>query len=52
VEAEVRFEDEAARAAFLSEYVATLKTLLAKHGHSVGAPFRVAFAAYPKTEEE
>ncbi len=52
VEAEVRFPDEAARAAFMAEYVDALKALLARHGSSKGARFRVAMAAYPEREEE
>jgi DNA-binding transcriptional ArsR family regulator len=55
VEAEVRFADEAARAAFLREYVESLKALLAKHGSdgsAEGEVFRVAFAAYPEAPEE
>ena len=51
VDAEVRFPDEAARAAFLAEYVESLKSLLAKHGGSEGRLFRVALAAYPTPEE-
>ncbi len=49
--AEVRFADEAARAAFLSEYVDTLRALLAKHGESEGERFRIAFAVYPELED-
>jgi hypothetical protein len=52
VQAEVRFPDEAARAAFMAEYVDTLKSLLAKHGQAEGERFRVALAAYPELEEE
>jgi DNA-binding transcriptional ArsR family regulator len=52
VEAEVRFPDEAARAAFMAEYVGTLKSLLAKHGRDAGGRFRIALAAYPELEEE
>jgi DNA-binding transcriptional ArsR family regulator len=52
VEAEVRFPDEAARSAFMAEYVDTLKSLLSKHGRSDGERFRVAMAAYPETKEE
>jgi DNA-binding transcriptional ArsR family regulator len=52
VEAEVRFPDDAARASFMAEYVATLESLLAKYGHGEGARFRVALAAYPELEED
>jgi DNA-binding transcriptional ArsR family regulator len=51
VQAEVRFPDEQARAAFLAEYVETLKALLTRHGGAQGQPFRVALAAYPDPEE-
>ncbi len=52
VEAEVRFADEAARTAFMAEYVDTVKSLLAKYGHGEGPRFRVVLAAYPELEEE
>ena len=52
VEAEVRFPDAAARAAFMADYVRTLESLLAKHGDAKGEPFRVALAAYPQMEDE
>jgi len=51
VEAEVRFRDEAARAAFMKDYVDSLKALLARHGDAEGQPFHVAMAAYPESEE-
>jgi DNA-binding transcriptional ArsR family regulator len=51
-EAEVRFADEAARAAFMVDLVETLKSLFAKHGAAKGELFRVAFVAYPDLEEE
>jgi hypothetical protein len=47
----VRFTDEAARAAFMTEYVAALRSLLAKHGAAEGARYRVVMAAYPEQEE-
>jgi len=57
VEAELRLPDEAARAAFMTEFVEIAKSLLAKHGQKQGQRFRVALAAYPEwaketTEEE
>ncbi len=52
VEAELRLPDEAARAAFMTEFVETTKSLLAKHGQEQGQRFRVALAAYPELEEE
>jgi DNA-binding transcriptional ArsR family regulator len=52
VEAELRLPDEAARAAFMTELVDSLKSLLAKHGRKEGQSFRVALAAYPELEEE
>ena len=51
VEAEVRFVDAEARAAFMADYVETLKKLLVKHGNSEGDAYRVALAAYPEPEE-
>ena len=52
VEAEVRFENEDARAAFLREYVSTLGPLLAKYGASDGDAYRVALAVYPDPDVE
>jgi DNA-binding transcriptional ArsR family regulator len=51
VEAEVRFADEAARTAFMQDYLAALGPLLKKHGSSNGTPYRLAVAVYPDTEE-
>ncbi len=51
VEADVRFPNEESRAAFMTEYVDTVKTLLAKYGDSDGELFRVALAAYPEMEQ-
>lgn len=48
VEAEVGFPDAEARAAFLDEYLAAVKPLLARHGARRGGErFRVALAVYP-----
>lgn len=47
VDVEVRFADEAARAAFLADTVEMLTTLLEKHGSADGDPYRVALAAWP-----
>jgi DNA-binding transcriptional ArsR family regulator len=47
VEAEVRFADEDARAAFLEEYLAAIKPLLKKYGSRRGDQYRVALAVYP-----
>ncbi len=51
VDAAVRFRDEAARAAFLEEYLEALKPLLKKYGARHGDEFRVALAVYPKGGE-
>ncbi|HMK11566.1 MAG TPA: helix-turn-helix domain-containing protein [Acidimicrobiales bacterium] len=51
VEADVRFADEAARSAFMTEYLAVLGPLLKKHGAKRGLRHRVAMAVYPDTEE-
>ncbi len=47
VEADVRFASEAARSAFLDEYLAAVGPLLRKHGSQHGEPYRVALAVYP-----
>jgi DNA-binding transcriptional ArsR family regulator len=52
VAAEVRFPDEAARAAFMRDYLEMLGPLLKKHGARRGVPYRVVCAAYPALEEE
>lgn len=52
VEADVRFPDAEARAAFVAEYVRSIEALLTKHGAGHGDRFRVALAAYPQLEEE
>jgi hypothetical protein len=52
VEAEVRFADEATRAAFLDEYLAAVKPLLQKYGRRQGDAYRVALAAYPDREDD
>ncbi|HET6529201.1 MAG TPA: helix-turn-helix domain-containing protein [Actinoplanes sp.] len=51
VEAEVRFADEAQRAAFLSEYVAAVGPLLKKYGVAGGDPYRVVLAVHPDPKE-
>jgi DNA-binding transcriptional ArsR family regulator len=51
VEAEVRFADEATRAAFLDEYLAAIGPLLQKYGRRQGDAYRVALAAYPDRED-
>jgi DNA-binding transcriptional ArsR family regulator len=51
VDAEVRFGDEEARTAFMTEYLAMLGPLLKKHGAKRGARYRVAVAVYPDHEE-
>jgi DNA-binding transcriptional ArsR family regulator len=51
VEAEVSFPDAEARAAFLEEYMAALKPLLARYGGRTGEAFRVALAVYPDRKD-
>jgi DNA-binding transcriptional ArsR family regulator len=51
VEADVRFADEAQRAAFLSEYVAAVGPLLKKYGVAGGEPYRVVLAVHPDPKE-
>ena len=36
----------------MTEFIDTVKALLAKHGQKDGQRFRVALAAYPELEEE
>jgi len=55
VEASVRFKDEAARSAFMQEYLELLQPLLRKHGAKRGSgdpAFHVAVAVYPEGEEQ
>jgi len=52
VEADVRFASEAARAAFLDEYLATIGPLFKKYGAKDGVPFRIAVAVYPDPMKE
>ena len=52
VEAELAFESEADRAAFLDEYLATIGPLVKKYGTKGGAPYRVAVAVYPNPMKE
>lgn len=52
VEAEIRFDSENARSAFMEEYLTLLGPLLSKHGARKGRKFRVAFATYPDPEED
>jgi DNA-binding transcriptional ArsR family regulator len=51
VQAEVRFADPAARAAFVDEYLAAVKPLLQRHGVPTGDAYRVAIAVYPERSE-
>lgn len=54
VDVEVAFPDEAARSAFMTEYLEALGPLLTKYGVSrqMGAPFRLMLAVYPDPAEE
>lgn len=47
----VRFADEAARAAFLRDYVEAVQALARTHGSRRGTPFRLLLAAYPDPED-
>ncbi len=51
VEAELRFADEMARSAFMTEYLSMLGPLLKKHGAKRGDRYRVAIAVYPEEEK-
>jgi DNA-binding transcriptional ArsR family regulator len=50
VEAEVGFDDEASREAFLREYLAAVGPLLDRYAARGGARYRVALAVYPDPE--
>jgi DNA-binding transcriptional ArsR family regulator len=50
VDATLRFADEAARTAFIDEYLTALRRLVKKHGTREGDTYRVAVAVYPNTE--
>jgi len=50
VEAEVHFEDEADRAAFMRDYLKALKMLLDRYGAKEGAPYRAILTTYPADE--
>ncbi len=50
VTTEVRFADEAARTAFLRDYLAAVAELTERHGSPDGEAFRVLLAAYPDPE--
>ena len=48
----IRFASEAARAAFLREYVEMLTELASRHGAKTGQSFQVVLAAYPTREDQ
>jgi DNA-binding transcriptional ArsR family regulator len=50
VEIDVRFADEGDRAAFLRDYLETVKELCARYGARDGEGYRVVLAAHPKVE--
>jgi DNA-binding transcriptional ArsR family regulator len=50
--AEVRFDTDADRAAFLRDYLALLRPLLERYGVRDGEPYRVLIAAYPDPDAE
>jgi DNA-binding transcriptional ArsR family regulator len=52
VEAEVQFDSEDARAAFMREYLKAVGPLLRKYGQKKGTPYRVVLATYPDPEAE
>jgi DNA-binding transcriptional ArsR family regulator len=52
VEAEVRFDGERARAAFMDEYLKAVGPLLRKYGRKGGMPHRVVLAVYPDPDHE
>jgi DNA-binding transcriptional ArsR family regulator len=52
VEASIRFRDDAARAAFMHEYLAAVRPLLKRYGARNGEPYRVALAVYPDRSDD
>jgi DNA-binding transcriptional ArsR family regulator len=50
VEVDVQFADEQDRAAFLDEYLETVRRLCDQYGTRSGLPYRVVFAAHPTAE--
>jgi DNA-binding transcriptional ArsR family regulator len=50
VEVDVQFADEQDRAAFLDEYLKTVRRLCDQYGTRSGLPYRVVFAAHPTAE--
>jgi hypothetical protein len=52
VATDLRFENEDARAAFMSEYLAVVGPLLKRYGAKQGAPYRMLLAVYPQPEGE
>jgi DNA-binding transcriptional ArsR family regulator len=51
VEVDVSFANEAARSAFIEEYLVAIGPLLKKHGAREGEHFRVVMAVYPDPED-
>ena len=52
VEADVRFDSERSREAFLRDYLAAVGPVLRKYGSRRGTAYRVVLAAYPDPEGE
>jgi DNA-binding transcriptional ArsR family regulator len=50
--ADLRFPDEGARAAFLEDYLVSMRSLIDRHAAKEGEPFRVVLAAHPTTDSE
>ena len=51
VEVDVHFADEHDRAAFLDEYLQSIRELTARYGARTGLPYKVVVAAYPSDPE-
>jgi DNA-binding transcriptional ArsR family regulator len=51
VEVDVQFADEKDRAAFLDEYLATVKKLCNRYGSTKGLAYRAVMAAHPATDK-
>lgn len=52
IDTEVRFRSASDRAAFADDLAAAVRTVVARHHHDGGRPYRVVVAAHPRPTEE
>jgi len=52
VTTEIRFDSDAARAAFLQAHLEAVRALAREHGSRDGTPYRIVLAAYPDPEAD